>query len=234
MQNINCQLFILPYAGGSGKSFEQLVSKLDPSISVTVIEYAGRGKRRKEPYAADFNALVNDVEKEIENNRIECESYALLGYSMGSIIAYEVLNKGGIKGTLKHVFVSAAVPPEERAKRLATIKGVTELDIIDYAKTLGGINDKILDDKRFCKVYLTPMIEDFRVYLGYKYNEMTRKIQTDATVFYSDQDTPLVSVDKWRSVFEGETIYYEFEGNHFFINQHYEEMAKIINNTLCL
>lgn len=88
------QLFCIPYAGGTSASYNTLTQFLaGEPIDVIALEYAGHGTRVKEPAYDSFDAMASDISNMISKRRIREIPYAILGYSMGSIVAYEILTK---------------------------------------------------------------------------------------------------------------------------------------------
>lgn len=232
MQNKDMQLFILPYAGGSIAAFKRLTDLIDDRIDVVTVEYAGRGTRAKEPFASDIGKLFEDAITYCNERRKPDIPYAVMGYSMGSVLAYEAVARRAISGILRHLFISAEVSPKDRSLELRKVESPTEERILDRARQLGGLDECILHNKRFADIYIRPMLSDYRLFFEYRFGDYTDKIKIDTTFFYCEKDTPYIDVRKWDELIEGEFDFYEMGENHFFINQHYENMAKIINKTL--
>ena len=227
------QLFILPYAGGSIATFKRLTSLLDDSIEVIAVEYPGRGTRVKEPLKESIGAMLEDAILYCKARRNPEVPYALMGYSMGSILAYEMLVNNVFDEKPSHLFISAEVSAKQRSQELEMVGEVTEEKILDRARSLGGLDERLLLNKRFANIYIKPMLYDYRNFYGYRFNNYKEKIKIDTTFFYCEADTPRKAVEKWDELIDGEFDFYEYGENHFFINQHYEEMAKVINQTLC-
>lgn len=232
MQNKQVQLFILPYAGGSIASFKRLSDLVDGTVEVITVEYPGRGTRAKEMFANSIWELLDDAIKYCNMQRDESVPYAVMGYSMGSIIAYEMLARKSIPGVLKHLFISAEVSPKERALELRQVDNPTEERVLKRIRKLGGFDERLLMNSRFKNIYVKPMLSDYRLFFEYRFSGYTEKIQADTTFFYCEEDTPYTEIMKWNELVEGTADFHEFGDNHFFINQHYEEMAQIINKNL--
>ena len=84
------QLFCIPYAGGNASFFNNLKKYLEDSVEVYNLEYSGHGIRRREAFYHDFEELLIEVKEQIETHRKKDVPYAILGYSMGSLAAYEL------------------------------------------------------------------------------------------------------------------------------------------------
>jgi len=225
------QLFLLPYAGGDVNSFKNLTTFLDKRIQVITVEYPGRGRRAREKFVEDFEKLVEDVAEYINSRRDENMPYAVLGYSMGSIIAYEIASAGRISGELKHVFFCAENSPMDKRDGHLGINATDE-SVIQRLAEFGGINKKLLQNKRFFDIYMRPSIEDFKLLKQHECIIGETKIQCSATIIYSEADTPYNEVERWAELINGKTEFYEMGDNHFFINQNSEKIAKILNETL--
>lgn len=230
MQNKIMQLFILPYAGGSIAAFKKLTELIDPQIDVVTVEYPGRGTRAKEELSASIWSLFEDAAKYIAGRREPDVPYCLMGYSMGSVLAYEMLAQNRISGDLKHLFISAEVSPKDRSLELRKVENPTEERILERARSLGGLDERMLQNKRFREIYIAPMLSDYRLFFEYEFKHESESIKTDTTFFYCEKDTHLLDVKKWNELIEGEMDFYEFGENHFFINQCYREMADVINS----
>lgn len=232
MPNKKIQLFIFPYAGGSIAAFKRLTGLVDPEVDVVTVEYAGRGTRAKEPLAESIRNLLEDAIGYCTDRRKQDIPYAVMGYSMGSVLAYEILKRKAISGELRHLFISAEVSPKERSLELRKVENPTDERILDRARQLGGLDDRMLQNIRFADIYVRPMLSDYRLFFEYIFEEHKDKIRTDTTFFYCEKDTALSDVHQWEELIDGEFDYYEFGEDHFFINQHYIEMANVINHHL--
>lgn len=222
------QLFCLPFAGGSRASFKQLESMLEPSIDVFTIEYPGRATRIDEPFADSWESLMEDVKKQIKDHRISSLPFAILGYSMGTAIAYEMLQFRLDEKPI-HAFLCARgcggqfdIPGELKSKD----------EFAQELKKLGGMDERILKDRRFLNLFMCPVYEDYKLLNQYYYKPDKGLPEMDFTVFYCEKDTPYDTVQQWQNRTTGSVEYFEMGENHFFINSDCEEMAHIINGLL--
>lgn len=226
------QLFIFPYAGGSIASFKKLTDRVSKDIEVITVEYAGRGTRAKEPLAESFEALREDAASYCRLRRERGVPCAVMGYSMGSILAYELISRHVLDDGLIHLFIAAEVSPKDRSLELRKLKDPTDEQIFERAKRLGGLDERLLKNERFWDIYIKPMLSDYRLFFEYKFAGGGEKIKTDATFFYCENDTALKDVQKWSELIDGRFDFHEMGENHFFINQHYAEMAGFMNESL--
>lgn len=228
MDNKQIQLFLVPFAGGNLYSFKNLDKHLDSRIDVVPIEYAGRGARMNEPFILDYSAFLEDVSLCIKKKRSKTIPFCIFGYSLGSAIVYDLLEKQMLSEQPRHVFICAreALNHESKSQRYNLL---SEDEFLQKVIDLGGMNQQILGNRRFLDIYMKPLRADYRIWGQYRYSVNNRLLTEDITMFYSEKDTPFKSVEGWQDLTSGKVVFYEFGDNHFFINNYYKEMAEIIN-----
>ncbi len=228
------QLFCFTYAGGTAAFFDFLKNHLDPSIEVEELEYAGHGVRHSEPFYSDFSELARDMYKHFLSLYKEGDEYALFGYSMGSISAVEtlklILKEGGIAPPV-HVFLAAHEPYSRQE-----LAGFSDVTIDEWIRErtiqFGGIPESLIHNKSFWRVYLPIYRADYRIIGKYDFQQSNFITEAPATVFYSETDTPYSRIKDWKHYFIGECGLIPFEGNHFFIYGHEQEIADMIMRKL--
>ena len=232
MKSNPIQLFIIPYAGGSIASFKRMTELIDERIEVVTVEYPGRGTRIREPFADSIWSLFDDAVEYINMRRNKTVPYYLMGYSMGSVFAYEMLIQNKLYGELKHLFIAAEISPKNRALELRRVKCPTDDEILERARGLGGLDDRILADKSFRDIYIRPGLSDYRLFFDYRFKNHGQRIKVNTTVFYCSKDTEFDAVQEWEKLLYGDFDYHEMGKNHFFINSCYKTMAEVINDHL--
>lgn len=221
------KLFCIPFAGGTAQFFKPLEEVIEDWIEIHAIEYAGHGSRAKEPFYRTFDEMVEDVIRQIRKELEPGEKYALFGYSLGSLVAYETARRM----EAVHVFLAAHAAPCIRSVE----KGFHALPDEEYADALsefGGIDPRIRNNKRFLNLYLRPSRMDYAVLEEYPFNEPHPAVPTDATMFYSLEDTSFELVKPWEECFTGSFQWIELDGKHFFLKQHADKIAETIERTI--
>lgn len=230
MNKKRSQLFCFTYAGGNTSFYDKLRLCLEQSLDVIPLEYAGHGKRHDEEFYKDFQELSNDMYRLLLEYYNPSIDYSLMGYSMGSIAVTELLKRiiDNSKIPLpKHVFLAAHEPHTK-----SELEGFLETDSDDFIKDrtiqFGGIHPKLIFNKSFWRIYLPLFKADYALIGRYNFNEINLNTDVPLTVFYSEADTPLDVMKEWKKYYTGNVDFFCFEGNHFFINEHYEKIANII------
>ena len=224
------QLFCFTYAGGNKEFFNSIAKDLY-DVDVCALEYAGHGIRHKEEFYNSFDELADDMFQEIRDRLFG--RYALFGYSMGSITLVEVL-KRIISNKLplpSNVFL-AAHEPHTKSELIGFTNDELDNWVKDRTIRFGGVPEKLLNIKAFWRMYLPLYRADYTLIGKYKFENLSLKSDIPATVFYSEEDTPLEEMKLWENYFVENCDFYRFTGTHFFINEHHEEMAKIIRDKL--
>lgn len=225
----NHQLFCFTHAGGTATFFD-LIEKDLPQLELVKLEYSGHGERRKEPFYHDFDELAEDLLSMI----IKCykgKGYSLFGYSMGSIALVEVLQRIISIGLPRpsNLFLAAHEPFTKT--EILSYDG-NELDECVRERTIhyGALPEKLHSNNAFWRTYLPIYRADYLIIAKYQFEELNLHEDIPATIFYSDEDTPLKKMKQWEKYFPCE--FFQFSGNHFFIFNHHREIAEIIQHKM--
>ena len=228
------KLFCIPYAGGSSQMYKSWSSYLDEAIELYPIELAGKGRRISEVPYKNMEEAVDDV-YQIMKEEIGDSEYAVFGHSMGTIIVYELLHKlrRDKKKSPIHAFFSGRYPPYVE-KKLTRFSDISEEEIIDNMKEMGGTPQRIFENREFLDFFISIIRNDYRLCEQYVCRHDGEKICCDITVLSGKQDTGISEDDlkRWGDCTTKSSTVYEFDGGHFFINDRKKEIINIINHTL--
>ncbi len=222
------QLFCFTHAGGSA-SFFDLIERDFADTELVKLEYAGHATRRNESFYTSYDELADDIFGLVKKS-YSGGQYGLFGYSMGAITTVEVLRRILDDSKMEkpgHVFLAAHEPHSK-----AELKGYSECETDDWVKErtiqFGAVPDRLLSNKSFWRMYLPLYRADYSLIGSYQFQELSLRTEIPVTVFYSDRDTPRTEMELWRRYFIGESDFYEYSGNHFFIADHHKEMASVM------
>lgn len=228
------RLFCFTYAGGNAAFFDLLESNLNESVEVIKLEYAGHGTRHRERFYDNFEELAQDMYKIIYRYCQDGQDYALFGYSMGSISVVEVLTlimqRDEILAPI-HVFLAAHEPYTKR-ELMDFDNDKTDEWIKHRTMKFGGIPEQLIANKSFWRIYLPIYRADYKLINEYDFDKLKLKSNIPATIFYSETDTPFEDMIQWKHYFSGYCKLICYEGNHFFIREHYISIAEIIEQKL--
>lgn len=223
------QLFCFTYAGGTAAFFDGIEQHLS-GIEVVKPEYAGHGKRHGEPFYRDFAGLADDMFTQFQT-QYRGGAYGLFGYSMGSITVVEVLKRILAHGMQRpdHLFL-AAHEPHPKAELLGFSADVPDGFIMERTVRFGAVPEKLIGNRVFWRTYLPLYRADYAIIQTYDFEKELIASDIPAAVFYSETDTPFADISLWERYFPCQ--FYRFDGTHFFIQQHYEEMAQIMKSKM--
>lgn len=228
------KLFCLPYAGGSASIYYKWKKYLDSNIEVFPVELAGRGRRMSEGLYDSMLNAVEDVYNIIKPIIIDCD-YAFYGHSMGTIIAFELCRKimGENERQPLHLFVSGRYPPSTRRTEKYLSRLPDNIFLEEVCK-LGGTSTELVVNKELCDIFVPILKADYRIIEEYKYINSDRKFNYGITAFNGKDDLEVTynEVKEWGQHTLLQNPIYEFEGNHFFINDKIAEISEIINSTI--
>lgn len=228
------RMFCFPYAGGSSVIYSKWKKHLDDNIELIPVELAGRGRRMSESFYDSMSQAVDDIYN-IINPLIKQGDYAFFGHSMGTIIAFELCRKIMDKGERQplHLFVSGRYPPDLKAES-KFLSRLPDNEFFQEILSLGGTNGEIFQSKELRDIFVPILKADYRIIEGYSYISSDKKFDYGITAFTGNDD-PEVSyseIKEWEKHTTAQTLFYEFEGNHFFINGKIAEITEIINSTI--
>ncbi len=228
------RLFCIPNAGGSAMVFSKWKKNLHDFIELVPIELAGRGSMFKTPFYKSFQEAVDDVYQTMESDMGEYQ-YAIFGHSMGSEIAYElckkILNSGNKMPV--HVFLSGRYPPHiDKPGKI--MHKLSDKELLYEIMSFGGTSEELLENEEIMDYFLKIIRADYRILETHEYVADNFKFPVDITVLRGKDDFLMSSSDLegWRQYAMKNCYMKEFDGGHFYMNEHIEEVTSLINTTL--
>ncbi|MBA9087960.1 surfactin synthase thioesterase subunit [Fontibacillus solani] len=223
-------IFFFPYAGASASVYERWKNLLPPSIQLVNVELPGRGRRFGEPLLTSVEEMVENVQH-ILLPHLDGSPYALFGHSLGSTIAFEMSRRLCSKGypPPAHLFVSGRAAPhaieDENMHLLANEQFLAKIQV------LGGTPPQFFENEQLLSLFLPILKSDYMASETYRFNEEQGRLSCDITVFSGLQDGNYDPME-WSKHTSGSCEAFSFEGGHFFIHEHAEQMAEAIHSRL--
>lgn len=224
------KLICFPYAGGNAASYNELREQLRGRVDVVTIELPGRGRRAGEALRSRLLDLVDDIDDASERHRRE--PYALFGHSMGATLAWELTRRIAAKGRTapQHVFISGRQAPSlpNKFRRWDLARG----EFLDMLRNLGGCPPELLDNEELLEFFEPVLRADFE---AVETHPARTPVPQDIpmTVLIGENDE--VSLDEARA-WQRESVHdislFRLPGNHFFLFDQWQTVAKIITTRL--
>ncbi len=229
------KLFAFSYAFGSSYCYNDLKKYLDKNIEFIQFDYPGHGSRILESLLYNVSDIVDDTYKHIKSKIKPNERYALLGYSMGGLICYELLKRLENEHNPNCVFIFASHHPDYRYKS-DNYEQYDLKDVKSLLKEYGGTPADALDSEELLE-YMKPLVcADMISLREYSDNNHDFKIKCPMIVaggideIYTEENKV-----EWKKYAMNEYEFFEFEGGHFFLFNNHKNLkkaAEIINGKL--
>jgi medium-chain acyl-[acyl-carrier-protein] hydrolase len=105
------RLVAFAHAGGGPLTFQRWADELAPDIELWCVTLPGRARRRREPFAREWGPLVDELAAAIV--RDVPTPIALLGHSLGALLAFEVARRLADAQVMPaHLIVSGRAAPD--------------------------------------------------------------------------------------------------------------------------
>lgn len=225
------KLFCIPYSGGSADSYYQWKKRIHPAIEICPIELAGHGRRIRESFFESVAEAAQDLASQIEAKRLPGEPYALLGHSMGALLAFETYYRLKPDCRPSHIFFCGRKAPQDMDEPTEYYK-LPEDEFLEIVYRYGGTTKEVLKNDALRAVFLPILRADFKLSELYQWSEQAEPIYCPFTVVNGRQDYSAVTCDMTRWLAHGNGRLLTVEGGHFFLFEQPDALLNIIQTTL--
>lgn len=230
------KMICLPYAGAHVNVFSELQKQMNrsyPSLGILPLEYPGHGRRFSEKPAGSIQEITADLFTSLHKTLDQSEELILLGYSMGSIIAYELASLLIDAGyTVSKLLFLAATPPH----RIEVVDEAEPDDdtLLERCQIYGLIKEGQFASAQMRQLFLPALRSDItavnRYNLGNQYQCQFFSPEVEIAVFQGLLDKSVTAVEDWRDIATSPIYYYSYPSGHFFYYEFQEEVfADIIS-----
>ncbi len=228
------RLFCFPYSGGMAQVFRPFTRLLPQGVGVYAFELPGRGRRFTDTPLTSISAMV----KEVLNGMIPLHGHnsIFFGHSLGGILAFELareLRRQSLPMP-RHLFVSGMRAPHI-SRREGKIYNLPDDAFIGKLMEMGGTPGEILENKEMLALVLPSLRKDFEAYDTYVHTPEL-PLPCPITAFGGTLDTFVTADDIKQWSIHTKLIFASqmFDGDHFFINERFTEIAATVSKALAL
>lgn len=223
----------LPYAGGGAHTYLSWGKELPDNVELIAVQPPGRGTHTSVNPYTDMASLVQGLLTEIVP--LLDRPYVILGHSLGSKVAFELLNQLSLhRHRLPDIFIaSGSKNPSE--KRIAqSIHHLPDAEFIAELARLNGTPRLVLENEELMSLFLPVLRADFEISDKYLYTG-TARFPCKLLVLggKEDVDIPIDSLKHWGQFFSEDMQVNSFDGGHFFIDTQKKAVTSFIRRELC-
>lgn len=234
MTNGTTTLFCIPHAGGSAAYYAPFGQFFPQSVSFRPLELPGRGRRHREPLQPCLHAIRRDLFSSILPVA-EHAPYALFGHSMGALLAFLCTLEAREQSVPlpAALFLSGcATPGSPEHTPPAPVASLSPAMLWQHVLTLGGVPECVAASEEFCR-YMQPILHADFTALEQWQPAPAAPVPVPIIIFLGDRDIITEQAARqWRRQTCGAFSLRTFPGNHFYLQEHWAELAAHITGTL--
>ena len=234
-RHARARVLCIPYAGGSTQVYHALARSMPETIEVGAVQLPGRWNRRLEPLLTRVSDASQSLASELI--RLSQTPYALFGYSVGGLIAFEtarILARNAKQLQPQALIVAAIGAPTERPSR-PRLHMLSDAEFIrrHVDRYPGGIPAAVLGEPDFLAMLLPVLKADMEMFETYEY-QPGETLRCPIYTIAGEQDllcSPS-SMAGWKEETIGAFFSETVPGSHFFINDAVDRMRATILRAL--
>ena len=211
------RLFCFPYAGGSASIFREWPTILPQEIEVCPVQLPGREERLLEKPFDRIEPLVQTLGEAIQ--LYLDKPFALFGYSMGSLLCFELaryLRAAGGPNPV-HVLVASHRAPH-LPDRHPQLYDLPQPEFLQKLRTLNGTSEEVLRHEELMQLLLPMLRADFALSEMYTYSP-GEPLACPLSAFggLRDKEVNYSEIAAWEEHTSVAFTMRMFPGDHFFL-----------------
>ncbi|MFT7773020.1 thioesterase II family protein [Roseateles sp.] len=227
-------LLCLPCAGASATMYLRWRRLLPTWVAVQPIELPGRGSRLGEPFAERFDALVEQLCD--EHRGALAGPCALLGHSMGALLAYGMTRRLQAQGmTLPRLLIVSGSPAPSRRDQERYAGRHDDERLLDDLRRQGGTPPDVFAHPELLRMTLDTLGADYRICDSFRQasDPSLPRLPVPLQVLAGrEDDIAPARIRAWSEEIAGPYGEDWFDGGHFFIRHSEQEVLRTLTRRL--
>lgn len=222
------KLICIAHAGGGASAYINWQKEFGDILEVLPIQLPGREDRANEELIHSAEKTAENIAEELIPVIKDCE-FAVFGHSMGGILAFELayqLEK--IRYMPKFTIISGT--SIEIYKEETKSKYLSDTDFIKRVNDYEAANAEVFEYPEIRDFYLRILRADFDIVEDYIPNGRKLSSKIYALCGNHDPSENIQNMHSWEKYSLGETVYREFEGGHFYLEDNLSSLAGLISD----
>ncbi|MFT3803346.1 MAG: alpha/beta fold hydrolase [Burkholderiaceae bacterium] len=218
------RLLCLAHAGAGPSAFRHWPDAAPPGLTIGALSLPGREARFAEPSARELAPLLDDLASQAATQLRPAktgptEPYALLGHSMGALLAFELagrLQAAGAPGP-RRLFVSAFRAPHLN-DRYAPLHALPDRLLMAELRRLQGTPPEVLAQPELMRTLLPSLRADLSLVEDYRYRPRPPlDCPVSCLAGVTDERVTRLELGAWRRHTAAEFRLRLFPGGHFYL-----------------
>ena len=222
------RLFCFPFGGGGASVFNGWAEAIGDDVEVLALQLPGRERRYSEAREIDIERLVCDIAAALA--AYQDRPYAMFGYSLGALLAFEVcreLRRNGLllpDSLLLAAMGAAQLPPPH-----PPISSLPDSEFIEKVEFYFQPRNEAWQNPELREFLLPILKADIALYEGYRYRD-EKPLSCPIEVFAGDSDraTSIESTRQWSQQTTASSTHHILPGGHFFIENALPELQRLV------
>ncbi len=216
------RIYAFAHAGGSATAFLAWQVALPSGVEIRAVQLPGRGMRLAEDPLTTITALAGEVAQAIADDVCSAPGdFALLGHSLGSLLAYEVAHllrsrHPAVKRPMRLFLLGSAAPRHRRPR--APIHTYDDGRFVEALQHYQGTPPELLQHPELMELALPALRADFQLVFDYQRPDHA---QLDSPLSLmgglADPIASPAEVAAWAEETSALCSTHWFEGGHFFL-----------------
>ncbi|MBA3487339.1 MAG: thioesterase [Lysobacter sp.] len=224
------RLFCFPYAGGSSWVFRHLATHLQGRVEVVPVDLPGRGRRRAERCIDDWHELKTLLATEL--GPLTREPYALLGYSLGALVAlglaHELAGRRDPGVASPSALFACALRGPRAIEYRQLLHRMDDRAMFEALRELGGIPDELLGSPELIALSAPAMRADLRLFETYEPAGLPLDGVPVFAYYGIDDESVGNRFAAWGDETKTTFLARAFEGGHMFMHDSAAELGDAV------